>query len=206
MKQGSGSRAATGLGIWQATGARRRHAAGFMMIEVFASIFVLSIGVIGCVALQLAALRTAQQSAMQTAAVHLAADIAEHLRAGATKVAGRELLMQMDYRSQGGKQAAAADTCFQSDCTVQQRAQVDLAELQGKIDRSLPQAHVLICRDGAPWQIHLGAYAWECTDGKSDPLVIKLGWRGAAEALSGTTQNDPPPSLVVAVATPEDLE
>jgi type IV pilus assembly protein PilV len=158
-----------------------------------------------CVALQLAALRTAQQSAMQTAAVHLAADIAEHLRLGTWKFAGRELIMQLDYRSLAGKQATAGETCFQSNCTVQQRAQTDLAELQAKIDRSLPQGHVLVCRDGAPWQVALGSFAWDCTNGASDPLVIKLGWRGAAEAAAAT-QLDPPPSLVLAVATAWDVQ
>lgn len=177
-----------------------------MLIEVFVSIFVLAIGVIGCVGLQLAALRTAQQSALQTEAVHLAADIADRLRLGAQKDGGRDLLAQMDYRAQGGNRLIPVETCSLSGCTAQQHAQIELAQWQRQIDRALPQGHARVCRDGAPWRIRSGGYTWDCTDGKTDPLVIKLGWRGAAENLPGAMLNDPPPVLVLAVAAPLDLE
>jgi type IV pilus assembly protein PilV len=180
-------------------------AAGFMLIEVFVAIFVLAIGVIGCVGLQLAALRTAQQSAMQTEAVHLAADIADRLRLGVQKKGNRDLLAQMDYRAQGNR-LAPVETCFLSDCTAQQQAQIELAQWQRQIDRALPQGRARVCRDAAPWRIRSGGYTWDCTDNKADPLVIKLGWRGAAETVPGAILNDPPPSLVLAVAAPLDFE
>src|SRR5690606_15894095 len=54
---------------------------GFSLIEVLVAVFVLAVGVIGAAGMQLAALRTTQQSSFQTRALHLAAEMADYMRA-----------------------------------------------------------------------------------------------------------------------------
>jgi len=54
---------------------------GFSLIEVLIAVFVLALGVIGVAGMQLTAMRTSQQSAFQTTAVELPAEMADKMRA-----------------------------------------------------------------------------------------------------------------------------
>lgn len=187
-------------------GAQARRS-GIFIDRSAVSILVLAIGVIGCLGIQLAALRTARQSALQTAAVHLAADIAERMRFAALVDDGSESLAQLDYRTnETGAQAEPVESCLQTECDLQQRTKAELAQWQQRIDSALPQGHVRICRDAQPWRAQSGAYSWDCIGGNTDPLVIKLAWRRTSEWTAAGTANDQAPALVLAVAVPSDLK
>jgi prepilin-type N-terminal cleavage/methylation domain-containing protein len=56
------------------------QAKGFSLVEVLIAVFVLALGVIGAAGLQLAAVRTSQQSGYQTIAVELANELADKMR------------------------------------------------------------------------------------------------------------------------------
>lgn len=70
------------------------------------------------------------------------------------------------------------------------------AEWQARVAAALPSGRLLVCEDAMPWDDAAGAYRWACT-GAPGPLVVKLGWRGAAGA---STQDVPQPSVVIVVA------
>ncbi len=59
---------------------------GFTLIEVLISVFVLALGVIGAAGMQLVAMRTGQQSGLQTMAVQLATEMADNMRQNAKQM------------------------------------------------------------------------------------------------------------------------
>src|SRR3954468_11288154 len=88
--------------------------AGFSLIEVLVSVLVLAIGVIGAAGMQLTALRTSQQSAFQTAALELAADMADKMRANDSQMRRTDnYYLSVDFRSgENGAPAAPSAMCY----------------------------------------------------------------------------------------------
>src|SRR5690606_29049477 len=75
---------------------------GFSLIEVLVAVFVLAVGVIGAAGMQLAALRTSQQSSFQTRALHLAAEMADVMRANVGQMKRADAAnpyLHVDYRA-----------------------------------------------------------------------------------------------------------
>jgi type IV pilus assembly protein PilV len=204
----------------------RAHEHGFSLIEVLVSLFVLAIGVTGAAAMQLTALRTAQQSAYHTAAVQLATEMADTMRANyvLNRAAGGDEkdnpYLQLDYWSDPSGESAAGrgttaepdesmERCFAHACEAEAWARSDIARWTARLAQTLPEARVRICRDHTPWNRATNAYSWDCTHGAATiaaPVVIKIGWRlktsdanrsaGSGEDAAGA---EFPPRLVVAV-------
>lgn len=61
---------------------------------------------------------------------------------------------------------------------------VEQAAWQAQVAAALPAGRALICQDAAPWDEAAGAYRWACSGEPSGPLVIKLGWRSAADGAA----------------------
>lgn len=173
---------------------------GFSLIEVLIALFVLAIGVIGATSLQASALQTAQDSRNQTAALQLATEMAQHLRAleqsGST--AGADVVnFKLDFPSSSLLSAPAPD-CYQNACAAAEFHAHYLSEWLFRLAQELPEARVKICQDAAPWSASQGSLAWQCTPafstGMSAPLVIKIGWRARQRAglLSTTSGVDGP--------------
>lgn len=162
---------------------------GFSLIEVLVSLFVLAVGVIGAAGMQLAALRTSQQSVFQTRALHLASEMAERMRAnvGQMKLAdSANPYLRIDHQSSSPSPLSSSlDDCYGSDaqCDTEQLARFEIAEWLQRIDAELPEGRVKVCRDTSPWDEAGRRFKWDCSGtGATESevtgsLVIKIGWQ-----------------------------
>ncbi len=177
------------------------------MVEVLISIVVLSVAVLGAAGMLLAATRTTQQSSYQTSAMHLAADIADTVRAYAADDQHSATLGQMldlDYTSNPGALPQAAASCHFMTCNRDEFANAEIQEWKTRLATSFPVARLRICRDSSPWNDVGQAYQWDCGSNAKigAPLVIKLGWRTKNPDGSLVNEGDSgfPPSVVLPVA------
>lgn len=158
---------------------------GFALIEVLLSILVLSLGVIGAAGMQLTAMRTTQQSALQTAALELAVEMADVMRANDRVMKQSDAVnpfLQVDYAS-STEPAAPAVSCYgeAAHCSPEEIADFTIYEWEKRLGATLPNARALICRDASPWDSDAGSFAWACHAAAGTgqgPLVIKIGWQG----------------------------
>jgi type IV pilus assembly protein PilV len=185
---------------------------GFTLVEVMVSVFVLALGVIGAAGMQLSALRTTQQSGLQTNAVQLASEIAETMRANSSQMrltGDDNPFIGIDYQAGAGDPPAPDASCFSrsSDCDAAQLASFEIHEWESRIRASLPSGRAVVCRDADPWDAGTHSYKWDC--GASSPdagsVVVKIGWQGKNPDGSlirgtGTAQEFPP--LVVLTVQP----
>lgn len=173
---------------------------GFSLMEVLVALLVLAIGVIGAAGMQLAASRTAQQSAFQTFALQLAAEMADAMRASGDRL--EPMSWAMDYSSANdGEPAAPAKFCYASSCDAQELAEFQAYEWKKRVKTVLPAGRVLVCRDASPWDSARRSFNWNC-DGGDAPLVVKLGWQAKNPdgSLVRDVSNSFPPSVVLTVA------
>lgn len=159
---------------------------GFSLFEVLVSILVLALGVIGAAGMQLTALRTSQQSAIQTTALELATELADKMRANdrAMKASDESnLFLGIDYTTSTAP-TVPSRFCYDrsASCDAGQLAAFDIYEWEKRLKEGLPDGRAVICRDAKPWDSTAHAYKWECDGGVasvgSAPLVIKIGWQG----------------------------
>lgn len=155
---------------------------GFSLIEVLVALFVLALGVIGVAGMQLAALRTAQQSAFQTGALELASEMADAMRANGKQMTlddSQNPFLKVDYQSASGRAPIAPRMlCYggTADCGAGDLAQFDIYEWESRVKATLPNGRVRICRDDMPWDRITRSLSWGC-DPSAGSVVIKIGWR-----------------------------
>lgn len=156
---------------------------GFSLIEVLVAVFVLAVGVIGAAGMQLAALRTSQQSSFQTRALHLAAEMADVMRANVGQMKRADAAnpyLHVDYRASAAPPASAV-SCYGIDaqCDADELAQFEIAEWLRRLATALPGGRARICRDAAPWDEGGQRFRWECTvaQGHAASIVVKIGWQ-----------------------------
>src|SRR5471032_399648 len=116
---------------------RSKHTAagGFSMIEVLASILIVSIGLLGLAGLQIIGLRNSQGATQRTIAAQLAYDMTDRMRANMVAV-GTGDYNYPTYSAAGGAAKAGTNTpsCIQSGstaptgCTTTQMAWQDVYE------------------------------------------------------------------------------
>lgn len=180
---------------------------GFTLIEVMISVFILALGVIGAAGLQLTALRTSQQSAFQTIALELAAEMADKMRANDPQMrAADNPYAKLNYSSDADAEPTPPSTfCYgaNANCSSAALAEFDIYEWERRIKAGLPGGRVTICRDASPWDARTGSFTWSCQGAASNSaaLVIKIGWRG--KNPDGRQINETgkqfPPGVVLAV-------
>lgn len=194
---------------------------GFSLTEVLVSVFVLSIGILGVVGLQLSAFRLNQQSSIAVAATQIAQDIAERIRAN------DEISSLSDGKNpylfdtgNGNAAKLPAKACYAAECTPAEMAAADIYEWAMRIvgepvkaekprkagaALGLPGGRGVICRDDTVWDENEG-YRWACNtsiNGANAPIVVKLGWysKNVDGSLRRDAKNayDDRPSLVLIV-------
>jgi type IV pilus assembly protein PilV len=185
---------------------------GFTMIEVLTSLFVLAVGIVGAAAMQLTALRTAQQSAFQTAAVQLATEAADKMRTSirfGMKTGFVNPFLDLVFASATDAVPAPEISCFASDCSNDDLARFELYEWKNRVKNVLPGGRVRICRDTAPWNNVAASLTWACTlspDGAAGtPVVIKIGWDGKEPNRYGSvksqSEKNSPPAVAITLAS-----
>lgn len=197
-------------GDWQVM--HKTQQSGFTLIEVLISVFVLALGVIGAAGMQLVAMRTGQQSGLQSAAVQLATEIADNMRQNATEMdkadSDNPYLFAFNSVTEAAP-TAPAKMCFQEACTSAELAAANIytwkMRLKGTSEKAaeLPGGRVVICRDETPWDASDGKLAWACASTvasvNSVPYVIKVGWQGKDVDSDKKLLKDQPPSVAITV-------
>jgi type IV pilus assembly protein PilV len=179
---------------------------GFSLIEVLVSVFVLALGVIGVASMQLTALRTSQQSALQTIALELAAEMADKMRANDIQMRhadGQNPFLNVDYRSASGAPAFPDPMCYgHANCGGAELAAFDIYEWEKRLKSALPSSRAVICRDSKPWDSGIKSLKWEC-DNVTGSIVIKIGWQAKNPDGSFTVEEDRPfPPILALIVMP----
>jgi len=184
---------------------------GFTLAEVLVSVLVLALGIIGTAGMQLTALRTSQQTAFQTAAIQLASEIADKMRANSGRFNLADDVnpfLDLDYASSSDPLPPLGKTCHASSCSAEELANFEIHEWKSRIKTALPGGRIRICRDAQPWDAGAGMFRWNCTVSATSKnvssLVIKIGWHGKGRNPDGSIAEDPsapaPPNMAVTVA------
>lgn len=157
---------------------------GVSLIEVLVAVLVLALGVIGAAGMQLTAMRTARQSGFQTAAVQLASELADKMRANDKQMKladGDNPFLGLDYKSAlDGEPTPPNKLCHASNCNPGELAKFDIYEWTKRLKAALPEGRARVCRDAEPWSDSKGALTWSCTSGAGNgtAVVVKVGWQG----------------------------
>lgn len=151
---------------------KSRSISGQSLTESLVALLVLSAGVIGAAGLQLSAWQLTQQSTHQTAAFHLAAEMAEWMQVF------DDAMLEKLVEAGGEPGVNAAVDCYARHCSAEDLTDFLLQQWHLRMQTSLPDANWHLCRDAAPWEINENAYRWSCSNSEeAAPLVIKLGWQ-----------------------------
>ena len=166
---------------------RSQNHHGFSLIEVLVAIIILSVGMLGAVGMQSAALQSNKESKNQAAAVSFARELGERMR-GNNRVAIKKTdnPYLFDTKSTGTTSLATFTVnCFTTGCADPKDAAVwDVADWLGRVITVLPTPRVTVCFDDAPYDSS-GIARWACTD-KGDVSVLKMSWTSTNTAGSLT--------------------
>ena len=152
---------------------------GFSLIEVLVAIIILSVGMLGAVGMQSAALQSNKESKNQAAAVTFARELGERMRGNhnvAIKTAPSDNPYLFDTSLTGTSSVATFSVnCFTTGCSVPKDAAAwDVADWQGRVLAVLPTPRVKVCFDQNPYD-SAGIARWACTD-DGDLSVLKMSW------------------------------
>jgi type IV pilus assembly protein PilV len=185
---------------------------GFTLIEVLISVFVLALGVVGVAGMQLVALRTSQQSSIQSMAAQLATEMADKMRANPEQMKLDDNLNPY-LNEKNVVYSAATDPdpeapskmCYSPavNCSSAELAAFDIYEWKSRLKAVLPGGRVAICRDASPWDSVSSALTWACSGvgAGNTSLVIKIGWQGKNPdgSLIKDADGKFPPNVAIAV-------
>ena len=150
---------------------------GFSILEVLIAIIILSIGMLGAVGMQAAAMQANKETRNQAAATTLGRDLAERMRGNHT-VAIKTLAADNPYifdATLTGAVATPSVNCFTTGCpTVKDAATWDVADWQNRIQTALPSPRAKVCFDNDPFD-SAGKPRWDCVSG-GDVTVLKVSW------------------------------
>ena len=160
---------------------------GFSLLEILISIVILSVGLLGVVGLQAAALKANREALHQSSASRYGREISEMMKgnraiASLTTAADNPYLVSYDSASDNlNTVAAAATNCLTADCytatgTAAQQvvARWQVRDWLYRLNYELPGSRVEICFDQTPYT-NAGIPQWDCSD-DGTIAVIKIGW------------------------------
>ncbi|MES2831653.1 MAG: type IV pilus modification protein PilV [Pseudomonadota bacterium] len=157
----------------------RRHA-GFSLVEVLVSVFVLTIGLVGTAVIQLNAFRTTEQSGFHNTAVALAMQIADEIRTNSEQMRlpiSPFNRLRFDAKN-GEPKYSPPVNCYSETCTPRDWATHSIAEWRKQAFATLPGVRLEICRDALVVDPDSGEFRW-CTNNLNPfdaPLVVKISW------------------------------
>jgi type IV pilus assembly protein PilV len=114
---------------------------GVGLIEVLVAVLVLTIGILGMVALQTKALQFTQESVYTSQALMMAYEMTDRMRANKGS--------QIDYLVDYGSNVIANTDCESSDCSPSQMAKFDAAAWKSAIEVNLPSGDGQIAVDNS---------------------------------------------------------
>ena len=181
---------------------RTSSARGFTLIEVLVAVVILTLGASGVAAMQLHALRTAQQSGFQTAATQLAVTLAELMRAdpALARSTNSPFLFSYEASTTATPTSPSSVTCAQRACDSTAMVIADLQGWQQQLQQALPHARAVVCRDSNPATAN--RLQWSCDHAGDAAIVIKIGWsaREKSSAADTSAPAESAPFIAIAVA------
>lgn len=159
----------------------KRSVVGFTLMEVLVMIVLLSIGLLGVVAMQHNVHRASQNAADASEAVAMAMEMMDRVRANppARNATGG---LTAPVRYQFIDSAGSDPACIGMFCTPDQVALTDAFEWLTQLEEALPGGVGVICQDDTPNDGAGGSdtTAWDpmCTADLSvlDTFVVKVAW------------------------------
>jgi type IV pilus assembly protein PilV len=178
---------------------------GFSLIEVLIAVFVVAMGIVGAAGLQLASIRTSQQSGYQSAAVALANELADKMRANDAQMRlsdSQNPFLKINYNKATDPAPAKPTLCYttSASCDATALANAEIYEWLMRMREALPEGRVVVCRDSAPFDSTKKMLTWTCTADTKAGITIKIGWKSknpdGSFVLSGTSA---PPGVAITV-------
>ena len=162
---------------------------GFSLVEVLVAIIILSIGMLGAVGMQSAAMQANKESRNQNSAVTFARELGEKMRGNHTvaiQTTSADNPYLFDTTLTGTSSVATFSVnCFTTGCPIPKDiATWDVADWQARIQATLPTPRVKVCFDKAPYDSS-GNARWACTN-DGDLSVVKMSWTSSNTAGSLT--------------------
>ena len=158
-----------------------RQQTGFSLLEVLIAFIILSLGLLGAVGMQAAAMQSNTETRNQTVATSLARDLADKMRGNhaiaiKTTVVDNPYLMSATLNDPSTLTfTAPAENCFSTACTTPTAvATWDMADWQNRLQNALPDPRFVICFDKTPFDAD-GKAQWTCSN-DGDISVLKLAW------------------------------
>lgn len=154
---------------------------GFSILEVLIALVVLSLGVLGAVGMQAAALKSNKEVRYQAVATTFAKELAEKMR-GNHAVAIQTTAANNPYivntLTTPFVATAVPDddkNCFKSACASGSIvAAWDMFDWQTRLETALPSPIVVVCFDATPYTA-AGLAQWTCSN-TGDTVVVKMSW------------------------------
>lgn len=158
-----------------------RQQTGFSLLEVLIAFIILSLGLLGAVGMQAAAMQSNKETRNQTVAASLARELADKMRGNhaiAIKTAAADnpyLLSTTLDNPSTATFSAPAENCFTTACSTPIAiATWDMADWQNRLQNALPDPKFVVCFDKTPFDA-AGSAQWACTN-DGDISVLKLAW------------------------------
>lgn len=158
---------------------------GFSLIEVLVAIVILSIGMLGAVGMQSAAMQSNKEARNQAAAVTFARELGERMRGNhtvaiQTTAANNPYLFDTTLTGTSSI-ATFSVNCFTAGCPIPKDAATwDVADWQTRLQATLPTPRVKVCFDQSPYD-SAGVARWACTN-DGDLSVVKMSWTSSNTA------------------------
>jgi len=177
---------------------RTRRVSGFTLVEIMVALLVLSLGVLGAAGMQVAAIQANRDARNQEAAVRLASELGELVRANNTTARGTTVGTNPYLQSFSGSALTGGTSCYinvrcNNGVEVATR---DMVEWSQRVVDQLPGARVAVCFDETPYAA-TGQAQWACTN-TGTVMQIKIGWSRPSLDRS-TIDQATRPSVVVPV-------
>lgn len=158
-----------------------RQQTGFSLLEVLIAFIILSLGLLGAVGMQAAAMQSNKETRNQTVATSLTRELADKMR-GNHGIAIKTTAADNPYLRSATLDdpatltfTAPAENCFSTACTTPTAvATWDMAEWQNRLQNALPDPRFVICFDKSPFDAD-GKTQWACSN-DGDISVLKLAW------------------------------
>lgn len=166
-------------------------------MEIMVCLVVMSVVVIGASGMLLQSGRLARNAAQTAQASVLASELAALLRQRlhmGSEAAWPSTARQFDFALAQQATRSGPDCRLQA-CSVQETLDFELGDWAARASAVLPAGRLVLCRDRNPWNAGDGRFNWACSKEDAAPLLIKLGWRPAAQAAP----TDLAPLLVMAI-------
>jgi type IV pilus assembly protein PilV len=157
-----------------------RQQTGFSLLEVLIAFIILSLGLLGAVGMQAAAMQSNKETRNQTVAAALARELADKMRGNhaiaiKTAAADNPYLKAETTLTGTATFTSPSENCFTTACSSPVAvATWDMADWQNRLQNALPDPKFLICFDKTPFDAD-GKAQWTCSN-DGDISVLKLAW------------------------------